>query len=71
MTSDEKPTGRFQRLPERPDPATWMPGRDEDPLPQVIAEPGNPVDATLQWVAPELYAAQQISDAIVRRRSHD
>ncbi|WP_433250626.1 hypothetical protein ACQPYK_04495 [Streptosporangium sp. CA-135522] len=40
-------------------------------MPQAIAEPGDPGDATLQWVAPELYAAQQISDAIIRRRSRD
>ncbi|GAA2418455.1 hypothetical protein GCM10010404_91340 [Nonomuraea africana] len=38
-------------------------------MPQVIAEPAEVGDTGLRpWVAPELDAARQISDAIVRRR---
>lgn len=71
MTNDEKSASRFQRLPERPDPATWVAGIDEEPLPQVIVEPVDLSDASLAWTAPELRAAQEISDAIVRRRNRD
>ncbi|WP_336216374.1 hypothetical protein [Nonomuraea sp. LPB2021202275-12-8] len=65
---DEAQNDRFRHLPERPDPATWRSGVDEGPLPQVIAEPAEVGDTGLRWVAPELEAARQISDAIVRRR---
>lgn len=65
---DEAQNNRFRHLPERPDPATWRSGVDEGPLPQVIAEPAEVGDTDLRWVAPELEAARQISDAIVRRR---
>jgi hypothetical protein len=71
MTNDEKPASRFQRLPERPDPATWVAGIDEKPLPQAIAEPMDLSDASLAWTAPELWAAREISDAVVRRRNRD
>ncbi|WP_127936757.1 hypothetical protein [Nonomuraea polychroma] len=66
--SDKARNHRFQHLPERPDPATWRAGLDEEPLPQAIAEPAEVGDTGLRWVAPELEAARQISDAIVRRR---
>ncbi|MER5996937.1 hypothetical protein [Nonomuraea angiospora] len=65
---DKEHNDRFRHLPERPDPATWRSGRDEAPLPQAIAEPADVQDTGLRWVAPELEAARQISDAIVRRR---
>ncbi|MFI7109113.1 hypothetical protein ACIBK9_22580 [Nonomuraea sp. NPDC050227] len=67
--SDEVQNDRFRHLPERPDPATWRSGVDEEPLPQVILEPAEAEDTGLRWVAPELEAARQISDAIVRRRN--
>ncbi|MEV6037554.1 hypothetical protein AB0L65_40830 [Nonomuraea sp. NPDC052116] len=38
MSSEER-NNRFRHLPGRPDPATWTSGLDEEPLPQVIAEP--------------------------------
>ncbi|MFF3668702.1 hypothetical protein [Microtetraspora malaysiensis] len=66
--SDETQIDRFRHLPERPDPATWQSDLDERPLPQVVAEPAEVEDTGLRWVAPELEAARQISDAIVRRR---
>ncbi|MGI5489158.1 hypothetical protein [Microtetraspora malaysiensis] len=66
--SDETQTNRFRHLPERPDPATWQSDLDAGPLPQVIAESTEVGDTGLRWVAPELEAARQISDAIVRRR---
>ncbi|MFF0870208.1 hypothetical protein ACFYUV_51265 [Nonomuraea sp. NPDC003560] len=67
--SDKVQNDRFRHLPERPDPATWRSGVDEEPLPQVIREPAGAEDTGLRWVAPELEAARQISDAIVRRRN--
>ncbi|MET7338242.1 hypothetical protein [Nonomuraea sp. NPDC005650] len=68
MSSEER-NNRFRHLPGRPDPATWTSGLDEEPLPQVIAEPAEVKDTGLRWVAPELEAVRQISDALVRRRS--
>ncbi|GAA1663501.1 hypothetical protein GCM10009733_071430 [Nonomuraea maheshkhaliensis] len=65
---DEAKKDRFRRLPERPDPAEWRAGVDEEPLPQAIAEPMEVGDTGLRWVAPEMEAARQLGDAIVRRR---
>ncbi|MEV4060646.1 hypothetical protein [Nonomuraea dietziae] len=61
---------RFRDLPERPDPAKWRSSLDEEPLPQVIAEPAEVGDPGLRpWAAPELDVARHVSDAIVRRRA--
>ncbi|MEU4725708.1 hypothetical protein AB0G06_39405 [Nonomuraea dietziae] len=68
--SDHAQSDRFRYLPERPNPATWRSSLDEGPLPQVIAEPAEVGDTGLRpWAAPELDAARQISDAIVRCRA--
>ncbi|MGW0807595.1 hypothetical protein [Nonomuraea sp. NPDC002799] len=67
--SEQAQSGRFRHLPERPDPTTWQADVDDRPLPQAIAEPAEVGDTGLPWMAPELEAAQQISNALVRRRS--
>ncbi|GAA2647185.1 hypothetical protein GCM10010412_010500 [Nonomuraea recticatena] len=67
---DHAQSDRFRDLPERPDPATWRSSLDEEPLPQVIAEPAEVGDPGLRpWAAPELDVARHVSDAIVRRRA--